>query len=73
MDWTERPQDRWDISTGHVHGMVAIQKWRCSAKILSNMSIFYNVQMDAAVLGDRLPEGIQKPLLSHAARKCLQG
>ena len=42
-----------------------------------------NVQMDAAVLGDRLPEGTQKPLLGPGSpfcgasiergRKCLQG
>ena len=25
--------------------------------------VLYNVQIDAAVLGDRLPEGTQKPLL----------
>ena len=43
-----------------------------NSKILKNTEIpglgclpsgVYNVQMDAAVLGDRLPEGTQKPLL----------
>ena len=46
------------------------------------LASLYNVQMDAAVLGDRLSEGTQKPLLGpgspcsagiERARKCLQG
>ena len=35
IDWTGRPLDKRDISAGqkeHVHGMVAIQKWRCPGK-----------------------------------------
>ena len=53
------------------------------SRYYSMLKQFYNVQMDAAVLGDRLPEGTQKPLLGpgsplcsagiERARKCLQG
>ena len=52
------------------------QSWDNPVKI---MFVFYNVQMDAAVLADRLPEGTQKsaqpPLCSagiERARKRLQ-
>ena len=37
MDWTEHLRDRWDISAGqpgHVHRMVAVQKWGCAAEFL---------------------------------------
>ena len=37
IDWTECLRDKRDISrgwTGHVHGMVAVQKWGCSTEFL---------------------------------------
>ena len=56
-----------------LRGTVATFHRRCHDKASSSIEfcqypsllfeIFYNVQMDSAVLGDRLPEGTQKPLL----------
>ena len=34
----------------------------CYRRSIFYYPYLYNVQMDAAVLGDRLPEGTQKPL-----------
>ena len=43
IDWTQRPRDRRDVctgQTGHVHGMVAIQKRRWPTKLLSAYWLF---------------------------------
>ena len=44
IDWTECPRDRRDISTeqtGHVHGMVVVQKWGCPAELCYVNLLFF--------------------------------
>ena len=43
---------------------IAIEKRVEPQNFAETRLYLYNVQMDAPVLGDRLPEGTQKPLLS---------